>query len=156
MDEEPTVPVRPREHRPGHIGRCAIAFFYSVTLTLPVADEPQPTGSTALLRSLATATVTLAVGLMVLGVMFLVTCETVTVSTFTGASGCTYPFQVYGVAFLYAASLVTIVSMNLFASAHSILGVRKEQRERSYVLSVMGAVALGVVVFLIAFIAHLG
>lgn len=131
-------------------------FFYSETIMRTVAQEQPPKDLTALLRGLATATATLAVGLMILGVMLLVTCETVPVSAFSPASRCAYPFQGYGVIFLYAAGLVTIISVNLFANAHSILDARRERRERRYVLSAMGAVALGAVAFLVALIAHLG
>lgn len=49
-----------------------------------------------------------AVGLAVAGVVLLVTCETTQfVGPFGNVTiGCSYPFQSYGLAFLYAASLV--------------------------------------------------
>jgi hypothetical protein len=58
----------------------------------------------------------LSVGLLVIGVLLLTTCQTVTtVGPFSTSVGCEYPFQGYGLVFLYLAALVTILSANLLA-----------------------------------------
>lgn len=67
-------------------------------------SSSDPASAYFLALSLAVA----AVGLSVTGIILLVTCETTQfVSQFGNSTiGCRYPFQPYGLAFLYAASLV--------------------------------------------------
>src|SRR5579864_5367235 len=67
-------------------------------------------------RSAGLAFAALAVGLLVIGVQLLTTCET-TYDRITGAVSCPYPFQGYGLVFLYASALAIIVSVNLFGRA---------------------------------------
>ena len=64
-----------------------------------------------------------AIGLSITGVFLLVTCEAAEFTDQFGYTtlGCTYPFQNYGRAFLYAASLV--VTLELFP-IHSVLLAR--------------------------------
>jgi hypothetical protein len=81
-------------------------------------DDSPPGDASSLLRVLGASTVTLAVGLLVVGTLLLTTCQAETiVGPYTTTVGCGYPFQGYGLAFLYAAALLTITAGNLFARA---------------------------------------
>ena len=68
--------------------------------------------------------VILAVGLFVVGVQLLVTCEPGHITSgFSGGSvTCSYPFQGYGFAFLYASSLVVILGFVELARYRNLRG----------------------------------
>ncbi len=103
----------------------------------------------SLLRVLGLCLVVLAVGLLVAGVLLLVTCTAKTIgSPFPSTVGCAYPFQGDGVAFLYVASLVTILAGNLFARSLEPQPAPKMMAERRYVASALVA-SIATVLFLV-------
>ncbi len=98
-------------------------------------SSPYPT---SFLRVLGVTLVVLAVGLMVVGVLLLVTCAARTITTpFPPTVGCAYPYEGTGAIFLYAATLVAIAAGNLFARTLEPVPTPKAVTERRYVITAL-------------------
>ena|SRR5579863_6975144 len=90
----------------------------------------------ALYPILGLAVIILAVGLLLLGITLSVTCETITTVTVSGTTvGCSYPFQGYALASLYAGALVTILAYNIFMQYRVLLGSVNKADPRRFVIS---------------------
>ncbi len=106
-------------------------------------------------RGVGVAVATLAVGLLVIGIQLLVTCESGG-GFDSGVVGCTYPFQAWGVGFLYASAVVAIISANLFAVSIQIPASRKADVKRRYVRSLLVCGVLGASLMVLLIVVHLG
>jgi len=103
------------------------------------------------------ALVALAVGLFVIGILLLTTCQTETVVTpFVTTVGCAYPFQWYGLAFLGSAVGVTVVSANLLAESFSSPKPGPESVVRRRMISAMLVVGAAVLFVLAGVLLNLG
>jgi hypothetical protein len=119
----------------------------------PVAAEGREKLPADYVRSLGLSTTALAVGLLVIGVQLEVACETTLYSS--GALGCSFPFQGYGLWFLLASGIVTIVSANLFAVSIEPPNAKGADPTVRYVRSIVLAVAFVSLTLLMAFILNL-
>lgn len=97
-------------------------------------------------RGIGIAVTVISVGLLVIGVQLLVSCQPILAS---GIPGCIYPFRWYGVGFLYVSGLAAIGSANLFSNSIQTSETRRAVIERRYFRSVILAVSLGMALFVI-------
>ena len=108
-----------------------------------MAGASEPVDSSVLHRVLGTSFLSVAVGLMVLGVMLSVTCE------INSVGGCGYPFQGYGLAVLYAAGAVTILAANLLARSLRTQSTNPESIQQLNAISGIGLISI-TLLFLLA------
>lgn len=118
----------PERPVPSRLCGAGGADKYGLTVEMFVPEtvaEVAPTDP-AFLAYMGLACVVVAVGLSIAGVQLLVTCETSSnTSSFSGNSvSCSFPFQGYGIAFLYMASLVAILGFVAFARCRTLSGMQ--------------------------------
>jgi hypothetical protein len=104
------------------------------------------------LPAIAFSMIALAVGLFVSGIDLLTTCQTVEIAGFPSTVGCSYPFQGYGVTFLLAAALLTILGFNIFVRYAAFRGWRSHGGPDPTTLSAFvaaGAIAVYLIVLLL-------
>jgi len=90
------------------------------------------------------------VGFLVCGVLLVTTCQTTSiVGQFSTTVGCNYPFQGYGLAFLYSAALVSILAANLLARSLQSARPSREAIQDRYIRSFFALVGV-TVLFLFA------
>jgi len=105
----------------------------------------------ALTWTLGMCAMIISVGLLVIGSNLLTTCATKIASVSFGSTtgGCNYPFQIYGMFFIYLAALVVILAANLLGRSLESPTPPKSTLDRRYMLSV--ALAGGVTVLFLLF-----
>jgi len=114
-----------------------------------MAARLSPAYVASLTRVLGMAVLVFAVGLLVAGITLLTTCQAVTLPDAT--VGCRYPFQGYGLASIWIASMATIVSANLLARSMQTSSTNRMEVKLRYMTSGAAAVFVTTVVYLTAF-----
>jgi len=115
-------------------------------------ESPPPRYDPSRWRVLGMSSLTFAVGFLIIGIVLLTTCQTVTiVGTSSSTVVCHYAFRSYGIASIYVATIVTFLSAYLLA-----LSLKPERPDREWVqqwivafafVAILLTVAFGVLVF---------
>ncbi|MGP8078052.1 MAG: hypothetical protein ACLQD8_02200 [Thermoplasmata archaeon] len=116
-----------------------------------MTDRASSAAEEELYPVLGLASIAVAVGLFVAGTVLLVTCQPEMLIS-GGGIGCSYPFQGYGLAFLFVSALVTILAFNILMHYRVLRGTESRGNPRRYVVSVIAGIAACAMLVLMALI----